>query len=682
MQKIFKFIPPILLLVIVVFIFKSWFLPGLITAGDLWPYSKLMYSSRPIIPYAWELNTADGLGGFVSPLLWIYINFGTSITILGSWLGLSWSVIERAWYFYPFLVLSTYSSYKLFSKLFSKSNFSVLAAAIFTLNTYILMVIGGGQIPGIGIAYSLIPLILYIFIEILESLDKNKTVFYKSILVGILLSIQSVFDIRVSYITLSAVFILWVFQFFRNKTIFIKSVIFIFVIPAIIVFLLNAFWIIPTVLSGKNPVVAMGSAYSSSAAVKFFSFAKFEDTISLLHPNWPENIFGKVGFLKPEFLFLPILVFLSLLFLKKETIYKRKFVIFFASLGLLGAFLAKGANDPLGGIYLWLFNHFPGFIMFRDPTKWYILVALSYSMLIPYSVEKLYEFLKSKTSLNKLIPQGLIIVVILYLLFLIRPGILGQLNGTFKPVSVPSDYVKLEAYLSNQNNFFRTLWLPSTQRFAYYSNNHPAVPAQIYFNKQDINSVIEALESQDTKKQLQESSVKYLIVPYDSQGEIFLKDRVYNEKLYLQTVKNVSSIQWLKRINGFGKIAVFEVPNPKDHFWTTSKSLSINFNYVSPIEYILKLKNAKAGDVVIFSESFDKKWIARSPNNNLFDLTNALSSKPFDKIFNSFILTKPGVNTLDIYYYPQIFVNIGSIISILSLVVIIGYLFWVKKINK
>jgi len=34
--------------------------------------------------------------------------------------------------------------------------------------------------------------------------------------------------------------------------------------------------------------------------------------------------------------------------------------------------------------------------MFRDPVKFYVLVAIGYSVLIPYSVEQVYKFLKAK----------------------------------------------------------------------------------------------------------------------------------------------------------------------------------------------------------------------------------------------------------------------------------------------
>ncbi|MEK9184848.1 MAG: hypothetical protein AAB866_01630, partial [Patescibacteria group bacterium] len=50
---------------------------------------------------------------------------------------------------------------------------------------------------------------------------------------------------------------------------------------------------------------------------------------------------------------------------------------------------AKQPFPPFGQINVWLFQHFPGMIMFRDPTKWYVLTAVSYAILIPFSLLKI-----------------------------------------------------------------------------------------------------------------------------------------------------------------------------------------------------------------------------------------------------------------------------------------------------
>ncbi len=675
----------LLLFFIFFIVYKSWFLPGLITAGDLWSYSKATYETRPLFLYAWDLASAAGMGGFVGSLLWIYLNFGLSITIFGKFLGLDWIIVERVFYLFPFIFISIFSSYKLYSEVLSKNVFSFFSIFIFCFNTYILMVVGGGQVAGIAIAYALSPLVIYYFIKIFNSLDKQKIkIIGFSIVASLLLSLQIIFDLRIAYVTLFAILLLWVLKVLenRNKKYFIKSILFIFLVPAFLTFLLNAFWIIPTIVSQKNPIEQFGLAYSSLEAVRFFSFANFENTLSLLHPNWPENIFGKVGFMKPEFLILPILAFSSLLFVRKTKDLRLKtYVLFFALLGLIGAFLAKGANEPFGGVYLWLFDNFPGFIMFRDPTKWYTLVALSYSILIPFSVWNIYGLLSSKFKvqsskvqfkIKNYIPNLFLILTSLFLILLIRPAIFGQLGGTFKTTEIPSDYVKLEKFLSSQSNFSRTLWIPAIQRFGFYSNFHPAIPAQNLFNTVDYSQILKNLRMPEAEVFLQETGVRYVIVPYDSQGEIYLKDRKYNNEIYQKTINEVKKIPYLKQVGGFGKIAVFEVSNPKDHFWTSSESLDLKYQYLSPVEYKLEVKNAKIGDRIIFSESYDASWIAQS-------LKFKVQSLKFNNRFNSFTLKDSGDYSLIVYYYPQILVNIGMVISGLTLVLILGALIYFKK---
>jgi len=664
MKNILKYIPYIFFAVIILIVFRAWFLPGLITGGDFWSFFKSMYAIRPIFLYAWNWSGPNGIGSFVSPFLWVYLNFGIPITSLGKWLGLSWDIIERVWYLFPFLIINLFSSFFLFKKLFSNINFAILSSAIYTLNTYILMIVGGGQIAGIGIAYALFPIVLYSFAKVINLEKTGKETFKYSLIASIILSLQLLFDIRITYISLVAIFVYWVIKIFQNRSLkyTLSSFIFVFLFSGFFSVLLHTFWILPTIVSGQNPVESLGTAYSSLNAVKFFSFAKFEDAITLLHPNWPENIFGKVSFLKPAFLLLPILAFSSLLFVKKESKHKT-YIIFFTLIALLGSFLAKGANDPFGSIYLWMFNHIPGFNMFRDPSKWYTLIALSYAMLISFSTWKTYEWIRAK---NKFQLQNVFMTaIVIYFLYLIYPAISGQLTGLFKTHTIPSDYIKLEQFLSSQKSFTRTFWIPTQQRYGFYSYIHPTIPAENYFNVYDEQSVIKKLKDKNAETLLQDLSVKYVIVPYDSEGEIFLNDRKYDEKTYLKTIKDIKAIQWLKQVLGFGKIAVFEVPSPKDHFWSTSKSISLNYLYVSPVEYVVNVRNAKKGDLIVFSEAFDRKWIAEEPRFKI-------QSSQFDGKFDSFVLSMDGNYSFEIYYTPQDFVNIGIAVSIVSFVFIVG----------
>ena len=671
-----KLIAPLLLLLLVIVTFRVWFLPGLLSTFDFPYYSQLMMKDASVMPYAWGFHVGlDGFARFISPYSWVLPFINIPQVVFGR-LGMDWGLIERIAYFYPLLILLIISPVVLFKTAFPKNKFYLMAIIIFSFNTYSLLLFSGEIF--VALAYCLIPLILAIFIKILS--DKNaisKTIY--SITAGLVVSLQIMFDPRVVYVTLSAVALYAVFSILylvfskKSRTLNIKGLlnyfVFIVFIPGAITLLLQAFWILPSILHGGNPVESLGAGYSSVGAVQFLSFAKLENTITLLHPNWSENIFGKVYFMRPEFLLLPVLAFASLFFIKRSEASKEKvYILFFALLGIIGAFLAKGSNDPFGGIYLWMFNHIPGFIMFRDPAKWYPLVAISYSILIPYSVYQIYELIKRKTEnlkpkiMGNLLSKLFIFLVLGYMLFLIRPALLGQLGGTFKTATIPAEYTKLEQFLSSQNNFSRTLWVPTKQRFGFYSNNHPEMSAQILFNITDNGKLIQKLSS--SEKLLQESSVRYVIVPYDSQGEIFLSDRKYDNKVYLQTITQVKKIPWLIPISGFGKIAVFAIPNAKDHFYITNQNSEISYKYISPVEYSLTVQNAKKGDRVVFAESFDNKWTA---SNSKFKI----QSSEFDNRFNSFVLPKDGDYSLRVYYTPQDDANIGVVISVGALIIIL-----------
>jgi hypothetical protein len=679
-----KKISYIFLLLLVFLIFRNLLTFKLVSSGDF-----LKIENVNLVPYIWDWNFAiGGLGGLTLGFSWLHFILVLPTILLKNF-GLNWEIIQKIAYIYPLIILLVFSPIMIFKRIFPKNNFYFFSAFVFAFNSYILMLIGGGQIY-VALAYSLFPIVLYQFIK---SFDLKSTLLSKrikhSIITGLLFTLQSMIDLRIAYISIVSLIVYIAFninyaqisrQSLKKKLLLsVNKIIYLFVIPFGLTALLHSFWLIPMIIIRDNPLSNLGAIYSTAGAVKFFSFARFENTISLLHPNWPENLFGKVYFMRPEFLLLPILAFSSLFFLKSlKNLQEKKNILFFCFLALLGAFFAKGANYPFGGIYIFLFEHIPGFMMFRDASKFYVLIALSYSILIPFTVSKIYEFLKNK-QLNKnkiLNVQNIFLsIVILYLLFLIRPALLGQLNGTFKSTVMPQDYVKLEKFLSSRNNFSRTFWLPTVQRFGFYSNNHPAIPAKDFFKLTDNSKIINLLKKD--KFLLQEAGVKYVIIPFDSQGEIYLKDRKYDKKTYLKTITDVSKISWLKRVEGFDKIAVFEVPNPKDHFYIDTKKRlnneSVSYEYINPTEYRVTVKNVRKGDLLVFSESFDSRWILK-------DRTNIKSQK-YNKLFNSFVLPKDGSYSFTVYYEPQKWVNIGLIISGFTLVSIL-FLFGFGYITK
>lgn len=672
LSNILSFLFIILLSVIV---FNAWFLSAIITAGDSWYYFQSMFDNNFIYPYAWYTNSpALGLGGQGFAHISIYSLVG-SILAVAKIFNVSWETISRFTLYIPFIILSLTSSIFMVKKLFPKNPFWVFTPIIFTFNTYILMVVGGGQLPT-AISYSLIPFSLFLFIKLLEADARIKNKYTTLIISSALVfSLQCILDLRIAFVT--AVLIgIYLLVLIIIKELKIKNLIFLF-LTFILIALINAYWIIPILLLGINPIEQLGIAYSSSEMLEFLSFAKLENSISLLHPYWPENIFGKIGFMKAEFLIFPLLAFSSLIFIgkdKKET----KYVIFFILTALVGVFLGKGASEPFGQVYVWLFEYVPGFQLFRDSFKWYTLIAVSYSILIPFTAWKIYNFLKSLQRFknydlrfmnkNKVfnIQNLFILFLVSYFLFLIRPAIFGELGGTFQSRTLPEQYRQLNDYLSNDNDFYRTLWVPNTMLFGYYSNTHPEISARDFFRAYELDMLAEKIASSSSEMTLRNASVKYVIVPEDSEGEIFLTDRSYSdEEKYQSLVNSLDKISWLTKEKEFGKIVVYKKDSFNDHFWCDCDA-SINYEFINPTKYKVIIRDAKSGDRLIFSEAYDSNWIAKTNGNEIRSVKHG-------NLFNSFEL-QSGDQELTVYYSLQKYLDRGVVISLVTLLISIGFL--------
>lgn len=132
-------------------------------------------------------------------------------------------------------------------------------------------------------------------------------------------------------------------------------------------------------------------------------------------------------------------------------------ILFFMLIGIAGAFMAKGANEPLGNINIWIFSIIPGMQMFRDPTKWYTLVAVSYAMLIPYSLYKFSEtFLNFKKFQNYKIFNIRRVVLSMGIIWVLLHGMTYYSHPVRKVFTkVPLEYVQLKEFIYDNDSFYR-----------------------------------------------------------------------------------------------------------------------------------------------------------------------------------------------------------------------------------
>lgn len=585
--------------VLIVIFFKDWFIQASVIGGD-WPYffQETLSEFSFMIP-PWLTYHGNGLGGqSISFSLDSYLYFVVSLFV--NTLYMSWEIVYRFFFFGLFLVSSFFSSRFLLRTLFPESNDFIAAftSLLYTANTYVLMMVGGGQM-GIALAYACAPFMVGNFVLFL-----NNQNIYRMLLTAFSLATVVMFDARVAFITMLAVslylLICCIFDSSLLKKQLAKILSFFIGIFAI-TFLLQAYWIIPLLVYRQNPADLVYYGYVSPKLFEFLSFASFSQTISLLHPNWPENIFGKIYFMRPEFLLYPILAFLPLTTIIKKLNKKTSLSIAYCSvLVIVGSFLSKGAQQPFGEVNIWLYNTIPGFNFFRDPTKFYILTALAFSMLIPIGVYTITQKIKDTKLVFCL--YGLFFIFFLYT---INPVWLGQLGGTFGNRQIPDEYIQLKNFIYNQPEFFRVFWLPHQHKFGFYSNNHPPIDAMAFFNASDSATAVSKL-SETGVKQFADFSTRYVIIPYDDAGELFVKDRKYSEELYAQAVEEVSKIQDLKLVRSFGKIKVFEIPAVSPHFYLENGQ-NLSVSSVSPVEHRISFQIDSSTNL-IFTDKFSPYW--------------------------------------------------------------------------
>lgn len=641
-RELKKIVPLLILSLLAIWVFRAWFTSKTVSAGD-WGflYPEAIHSFA-FTPFSWF--SSRGLGANSLPTLWIGSYYQSTAFLFNQTLKIPWLVAEKIIWFLPFLILTIFSSWYLAETLFPKNKIAhFFAPFIFLFNTYILMVVGGGQM-GVAMAYSLAPLVFSIFAKTAQSPNIRL-----KLIAGLILALQVMFDPRISFLTMGAVFLYAIFRYGLAIRKYLET----FTFPFFISLGLHFYWLLPLILTKRATLPA---GLGEPGWVEFLSFGNFSDSISLLHPNWPENIFGKTYFMRPEFLVVPILAFSSLLFISQlKTLRAKKNILFLTSLGLISAFLAKGSKPPFGGVYLWLFKNFPGMNMFRDPTKFYLFVALSYSILIPFSLVQISRRLRKVSSIKYLVLG----IFVLCWLFLIRPAWLGQLGGTFKAKEVPPEYVVLKDFIHNQEEFFRTFWAPKRQRFGFYSNNHPAVESSELLSEEELAVI----------------GVKYVIIPYDSEGEIFLEDRKYDPTQRLALEEKLDNVSWLKKIEVPDKIAVYETPNYKDHFFIAyERGPPVDWKMVNPTKYLVRVQNASQPFKLIFSETYDELWQAK--------IGGKISPSTMFNDLNSFSIDQTGDFEITVEFAAQKYVVYGLAISVATLLVSVGLIVYPIKLGK
>ncbi|MCK4649191.1 hypothetical protein KAT51_06685, partial [bacterium] len=496
---------------------RGWYRPGPLVWGDAAMISReylLNFLSPPVI---WR--SAVGLGAYdilfiLSQPLYSLMGFICHI------FKTDYSIASRVVFYIPVTFLPAFSMYYLCHRLFKRRIISFFAAFFYSFNTYILLIQAGGH-TRLAMCYALLPLILGLFIK-----SQQERKIKDGIICGALFALSMTYELRGAYLTLLVLLFYYIFSIFplllKRRVRELLQTILIPLAMGLLAFFLYFYWFFPS-LAFQAPQAPPG--YDSPGALMALSYFRWYHALTLYHPQWICWLTGSKAWtftpVKPLFWLLPILVYYGF-----RTGGKNRNVRFFFSLALIALFLTKACNPPLGKVNLWVFRHIPGMQGFRDPSKFYVLVALAYAPLIGFGISFFLEKVKGLTFLanRKIKPHWIkalfLLLATLFFIQLVSPTFTRGLGLTLEPHPVPKEYVALKKFIKEKPPDFRTYWFPYKTVYSFFCREYPMVDTMFptafirYFFSWHWNPEVYN-QTRYMSKMLGLLNVKYLILPPD-----------------------------------------------------------------------------------------------------------------------------------------------------------------------
>jgi len=699
----------LLLIILTVVIHHQWFtFDTVLTNGD-WGYRSNELTKEFNTSFLlWRNNSHYG---FVN--IQIYFNIFTILWSFFAKLGFSYDTAVKFTLLVPISLFGFLSPYILSKKLSNDSFISFVSACFYGTTTYFLIKQINGHLP-IAFVYSIAPYIFYLFIESFERNTNNQ--WMKFILVS---TFAVCYEVRIMTLVFFILLLYFLFFYIKDIEKYLKKII----ISILLFILLNTFWILPTFFSGGVTSQILDATSRSLFGSWLFTL---NNAFTLSEASWTgKEVSDFILQPIPLYLWLIPIISFSTLLLNLRYFRNKKKLYFFTLLSLIGIFLTKQEGRPFAEVYKWLYEHIPPFSLYREASKFYILTSLGYMGMITYL---LLILKKHKYKLvNRYLFFVVSIIILIISLFNSKSLISGDAGRMFLTKNIHNDYQILKSFVLNQNEYFRILSIPNPSRWMIYTSNHPKLNLDDYFSKMNnsfyasasMEEISDLILSENTNKFSDISAVKYIVVPIE---DIVNDPYLFPKRMEDQTVGSrewfiakLDNTKWLNKINiNTQSLIIYENLDYHPHIIITENKLSfdndikvnrVDFEYINPTEYLIKLKNIDKPIYLNFSEDYHPQWKIGDISfkwfkvftdksiflNDSFHYKNYYGLNSFyidpEDLCSKFICSKSKDGGYDIdlvlFFKPQSYMNLGLIISIWTLSSIIFYklYFFVKGRN-
>jgi len=513
-----KYLPLLILIVSIAIIYRGWFASGAVAWSD-WrfhPASRL--NDYWGIPSLWDgANGTGGVNTFGGPLLPVL--FAESLFYH---IGIDFTVALRLAWLYGGLLVCAFATYTLAVELFSSRIAGVISALLAISNTYIALIMTGGQFT-VGNGYFwMAPTLLFFYRALRRPIPS------RLVLPALCVSIQVMYDLRSTYITFGVLLLLALFYVLAQRSVgralrAILAATAQFLVIGVVTILVHLFWLLPVHYAQQSGGVSLPTGYDGLFWVHVLSYMHLSHAFALFHPFWYQNNISPQPIeVSPVYFLLPLPIFA--VFLRRRLTFMELFLF---ALALLSILFVKGSSAPAGGIYEWMFTHFIGFSLFRDPSKFFQPLALAYALLLGRVASTFPHSIPAETghavrgwtkrivdrTARVLVPAACLGLVLLQAV----PVAANTTWGALAPQVIPTGYAAFNRYVDRQPEFFRIMWYP-TNAYGSFSSLHPQIAlsdvGNNYFSKQLPNPSDSASWAYlpHAMDMLQALSVKYVVV--------------------------------------------------------------------------------------------------------------------------------------------------------------------------
>lgn len=639
----------------------------IINSGDLIYYLFDSHHLRDATSY-W--NSVRDVGKASVDILNISPYFLVSYLLKG--IGFSLGLIEKI-FFFSWIFFSGITMFYFVRGVFrTKSNIWPFSSAIFYMFNFYLLQYHWNSFNRFFFFYAFLPLIFYLFIKGL----REKFIWRNVILFSLTtLLIHSTINITYFVILFVVLLSYFIFYFFTNsqKLEKIKFLAFSF----LVVFLLNFVVLVPIINRYLNQSVF--TYYLSDISFNRTELASSETSflnILRLGGNWGFYL-GSNGdfnfpysnvYRSPFFIilsFLSIYLFTLAFILRKDKyFFNHKIFYYFSGVLLIGLFLVKGIHLPFSSVNIFLYEHVPGFGMFRNQfVKLGILVVFPTAVFFGFSILLIKDYIKNK----KLGYLFCGIILVFYLVYNF-PFFTGQIYPKDQNYSKDSrleipDYIyNSQEYINNKSIDQRSILAPfnfgeksdlRSYDWGYNGSNvfflNSAKPifigqdifgesksyAQKLFNIKSLNCNIFGLfnigslilESDRNEWQFKKD-VKPISETFDeiNKSGCFVEDRVIGKDFFY----NLADKYFLPHFYQPNKIVILNesenvFDNLNDYQIGTAIFLnspetnrlgdvdfndqtSLEYKKINQTKYLIKIHQAFGELPIVFSEKFDYNW--------------------------------------------------------------------------